>query len=139
VKKSIGPLAVLALSAGLLFAAIAPAFAHDDETTTAGSTVSMNYKAAKHKVVGLVVSTDSRCASDRKVTVYKVTRRGRTPVGSAKTNDAGLWRVSLASASGKYAARVAPKSITLASGSDQYGNLWEHVLECASATTSLKI
>lgn len=138
-KKSIGSLTVLALSAGLVLAALAPAFAHDDETTTAGTTVNMSYKATRHKMVGLVVSKENKCVGDRKVKVYKITRKGKSPVGSAKTDLTGLWKVSLASAGGKYGATVVPKDITLDSGSDKYGNLWEHVLECTAGTTSLKI
>ena len=135
-KKSIGTGAVTALVAGLLVAAVAPAFASGDHTATAETTTTIAYKALKDKMVGRVASTRGACVPERRVKVYKITRKGRVPIGSATTNAEGRWSVPLENANGRYGARAVFKTITLDSGSNAYGDLWKHVLECKSGRSA---
>lgn len=135
-KKSIGSLTILALAAGLLVTAMAPAFASGDQTATAETTTTIAYRPRTDKMVGRVASTRNACVPERRVKVYKITRKGRVPVGSATTNDEGRWRLPLADAQGRYGARAVRKTITLDSGSNAYGDLWKHVLECKSGRSA---
>ena len=138
-KKRIGSLTILALVAGLVVTALAPAFASGDNTATADTTVTMRYKARKDKMVGRVASVREACVPKRRVRVYKITRRGKVAIGSAVTNAEGRWRVPLANARGKYGARAVSRTITLDSGSNGYGDLWKHLLECKSGKTTVRV
>lgn len=135
-KKSIGSSLILALAAGLVATALSPAFASGDNTATADTTATMRYKARVDKMVGRVSSTRNACVPERRVKVYKITRKGRVQIGSATTNAEGRWRLPLADANGRYGSRAVLKTITLDSGSNAYGDLWKHVLECKSGRSA---
>lgn len=137
-NKKISTVVVAALSTGLLVTGLAPAFAHQDGLATAESSITMAYKARKDKMVGTVSSTRAQCASDRTVKVYRIRQNGRTMIGTATTNAEGRWQVPLTKADGRYGARATLKSVTLDSGSDSYGNLWKHLLQCTVTKTVLK-
>lgn len=138
-RKSIGSLTIAALAAGLVFSALAPAFASGDNTATAETTMTMRYKARKDKMVGRVASVRSACVPDRRVKVYKITRRGKIQLGTARTNAEGRWRFPLRDAKGRYGSRAILKRITLDSGSNSYGDLWTHTLECKSGKTTVRV
>ena len=109
------------------------AVAHENDDVTAGSKITMDYKPAKGKFVGDVTSGKNACVGDRKVRLFKASTSVK--VGSATTKSDGTWAIAAKKDSGKYIAKVLPVEITLASGSDGYGELWEHVLNCAGART----
>ena len=139
-NKRIALATTLALSAGLLIAALAPAHAHHDNAGQAGTTLEMVYKARKDKFVGTVSSAADKCVGGRTVKVYKIRKDGtRKPLGSAKSSSAGVWSVPVADAHGLYGAKVAARSVTLDTGVDEYGNLWVHTLDCSARSTKLKV
>ena len=135
-KKTI---AILVLSAGLLVASLAPAFAHHDSSVAENSSITMRYRARADKMVGTVTSDRTQCSANRTVKVYKITRTGRKLIDTVTTRSDGRWSLPMATANGRYGSRATLKSVTLSSGSDSYGDLWKHLLECSIARTTTEV
>ena len=136
VKKTI---MVLALSAALVVAALAPAFAHHDTSIVQDSSITMRYKARRDRMVGTVTSAKTQCSAKRTVKVYKITRTGRKLIDTVATRADGRWSLPMARANGRYGSRATLKSVTLASGSNSYGVLWKHLLQCSIARTTTRV
>lgn len=139
-KKRTFVLMTAAITTGLMVLALAPAYAENDDTETANSSVSITYKKKKSKFVGAVRSDSDRCVGNRSVKVYKILRDGsHKALDTVKTSASGSWSLKARRVRGKYGATVTPKSITLDSGVDKYGVSWKHVLQCRPASSTLKV
>lgn len=135
-KKTIG---VLVLSASLLVAGLAPAFAQHDSSVVEGSSITMKYRARRDRMVGTVTSARTQCSAKRTVKVYKITRTGRKLIDTVTTRSDGRWSLPMPRANGRYGSRATLKSVTLASGSNTYGALWKHLLQCSIARTTTRV
>lgn len=115
----------LMLLSGALFGA---ASAHESAEEDAGSSISIAYKPRKAKLAGTVTSRTA-CVGDRSVKVFKA--RTGAKVGATRTNATGGWSLSgIKKNTGKYYAKVTAQTVVLAHGTDQYGDLWQHLLNC---------
>ena len=79
-----------------------------DDTFHANSRVTIHYKEGKDRFQGHVHSGKPSCERKREVKVYK-DKPGCAPsqlVGTDRTNDNGLWKVSDPNAKGDFFARV---------------------------------
>lgn len=126
------------LAGAMLFTGVAAgiATAGEDGHSTASSSIDMVYKGRKDKFVGTVGSGNGHCVGSRTVKLFKA--RTGVKVGSTKTNADGRWAIPAKDDSGKYYAKVTSATFVVDSGSDQYGNLWEHLLTCGGARTVAK-
>lgn len=128
-KSAAGTLCALLVGAAMI-ATVAPALAHDDTSSSAGSAVNMVYKARKAKFVGTVSSANDKCVGGRTVKLFKA-RTGKL-AGKTTTAAGGGWSISAPKNSGKYFSKVVAADYTLNTGQDSYGNVWVHDLFCNS-------
>ncbi len=112
------------------------ALAHENDELTGTAKLTMDYKPIKEKFAGDLTSTRNGCVGGRKVKLFKASNNLK--VGSTETKPDGTWAIAAKPNSGKYYAKVVPIEIVLGSGSDEYGELWEHVLNCVGDRTDAK-